>query len=73
MRDISRGEGSKIKYMERSTHKKRKYDTSEKQSVKAAAQEFLEKAARELFGGNTGGFKGPLIKVDSSSEDEPVE
>ncbi|KAB5513828.1 hypothetical protein DKX38_027734 [Salix brachista] len=73
MRDISRGEGSKIKYMERSTHKKRKYDTSEKQSVKAAAQEFLEKAARELFGGNTDGFKGPLIKVDSSSEDEPVE
>ncbi|KAF9662053.1 hypothetical protein SADUNF_Sadunf18G0013300 [Salix dunnii] len=74
MRDISRGEGSKkIKYMERSTHKKRKYDTSEKQSVQAAAQEFLEKAARELFGGTTDGFKGPLIKVDSSSDNEPVD
>ncbi|KAJ6915294.1 hypothetical protein NC651_017324 [Populus alba x Populus x berolinensis] len=69
MRNISKGEGPKIKYTERSTRKKRKCDTSEKQSVQAAAQEFLEKAARELFGGNADGFKGPLIKTDSSSED----
>lgn len=74
MRNISKGEGPKIKYTERSTRKKRKCDTSEKQSVQAAAQEFLEKAARELFGGNTDGFKGPLIKSDSSSEDNlPVD
>ena len=69
MRNISKGEGPKIKHTERSARKKRKCDTSEKQSVQTAAQEFLEKAARELSGGNTDGFKGPLIKIDSSSEE----
>ncbi|KAJ6743851.1 SUN-COR STEROID HORMONE RECEPTOR CO-REPRESSOR [Salix viminalis] len=69
MRNISKGEGPKIKHTKRSARKKRKCDTSEKQSVQTAAQEFLEKAARELFGGNTDGFKGPLIKIDSSSEE----
>ncbi|KAJ6329919.1 hypothetical protein OIU76_008693 [Salix suchowensis] len=62
LRNISKGEGPKIKHTERSARKKRKCDTSEKQSVQTAAQDFLEKAARELFGGNTDGFKGPLIK-----------
>ncbi|KAG5244462.1 nuclear nucleic acid-binding protein [Salix suchowensis] len=69
LRNISKGEGPKIKHTERSARKKRKCDTSEKQSVQTAAQEFLEKAARELLGGNTDGFKGPLIKFDSSSEE----
>ena len=69
MRNISKGEGPKIKHTEWSARKKRKCDTFEKQSVQTAAQEFLEKAALELFGGNTDGFKGPLIKIDSSSEE----
>lgn len=68
MRDISKGEGPR-KHSETNTWKRRKFQSSEKPSVQKAAQEFLEKAARELFGGNTNGFKGP-VKVDSSSEDE---
>ncbi|GKV03148.1 hypothetical protein SLE2022_034270 [Rubroshorea leprosula] len=73
MRDISRGQGPKIKYTERSVQKKRKHRSSEKQSqsVQAAAKEFLEKAARELFGDNDGGFKGPL-QIDNLDK-EPVE
>ncbi|KAJ4838940.1 hypothetical protein Tsubulata_042303 [Turnera subulata] len=70
MRNISTGKGpSRSKHLETNSHKRRKYQSSEKPSVQKAAQEFLEKAARELFGGNTEGFKGP-IQVDSSSEDE---
>lgn len=71
MRDISKGEGPRIKYLESTVQKKRKYQSSEKQSVQTAAKEFLEKAARELFGDSSGGVKGP-IQIDSSSEDEPA-
>ncbi|GAB4854649.1 hypothetical protein Ancab_023231 [Ancistrocladus abbreviatus] len=62
MRSISKGEGRRIKYLERNVQKKRKYPSSEKQSVRAAAQEFLEKAARELRGENADqkGLLGPL-------------
>ncbi|WRX33392.1 hypothetical protein QQP08_025879 [Theobroma cacao] len=70
MRQISRGEGPKIKYSD-SRVKKRKYQSSEKQSVQAAAKEFLEKAASELFGDNKGGFKGPL-QADTSDDDLPL-
>ncbi|KAL4333045.1 hypothetical protein GQ457_07G043960 [Hibiscus cannabinus] len=52
MRQISKGD-SNVK-------KKRKYQSSEKQSVQDAAKEFLEKASRELFGDRKDGFKGPL-------------
>ncbi|XP_019415150.1 PREDICTED: nuclear nucleic acid-binding protein C1D [Lupinus angustifolius] len=68
MRTISRGEGSK-NHHERAGQK-RKYDSSGKQSVKTAAKEFLEKAAREILGNNDDGIKGPLQIVMSDEEDE---
>ncbi|KAI8547654.1 hypothetical protein RHMOL_Rhmol07G0212600 [Rhododendron molle] len=70
MRDISKGEGPKMKYLERSVHKKRKCQPSEKQSVRAATQEFLEKAARELLGDNRSGIKGPLQPNTSYEHDQ---
>jgi len=71
MRDISKGEGPKMKYLERSVHKKRKCQSSEKKSVRAATQEFLEKAARELLGDNNSGIKGPLQPNTSYEHDQP--
>lgn len=68
MRNISRGEGQKRKHGERAGQK-RKYPSSEKLSVQAAAKEFLEKATRELLGGNNGGVKGPL-QIDNISDDD---
>ena len=68
MREISRGEGSRIKHSERSGQKKRKY-SSDKPSIQSAAQAFLEKAAREILGDGIDGLKGPL-QVDSSDEDD---
>ncbi|XP_009597933.1 uncharacterized protein LOC107825425 [Nicotiana tabacum] len=72
MREISKGEGTRIKYLERVVHKKRKYQSSEQQSVRTAAQEFLEKAARELLGENESGFKGPLQLPKGDDEDLPM-
>lgn len=68
MKNISKAEGPKMKYVERNVHKKRKCQTSEKQSVRSAAQDFLEKAARELLGDNNSGIKGPL-QPQASDED----
>ncbi|CAN4112927.1 unnamed protein product [Withania somnifera] len=70
MREISKGDGPRIKYLERIVHKKRKYP--EQQSVRTATQEFLEKAARELLGENQGGFKGPLQLPEGDGEDVPM-
>ena len=70
MRNISRGEGPKIKYLESSVQKKRKYQSSEKPSAQTAAKEFLEKAARELLG-DKGGIKGPLQAEASDEDDVP--
>ncbi|XP_059286198.1 uncharacterized protein LOC132039704 isoform X1 [Lycium ferocissimum] len=70
MREISKGEGTRIKYVERIAHKKRKYP--EQQSVRTAAQEFLEKASRELLGENQSGFKGPLQLPEGDGEDLPM-
>lgn len=72
MRNISRGEGPKIKYLERSVQKKRKYQSSDKQSVQTAAKEFLEKAACELLGDNNCGFKGPLLAEASDEDNAPA-
>lgn len=72
MRDISRGEGSNIKYLERKVQKKRKYQSPNKQSVQSAANEFLEKAAREILGDSEGGRKGPLQANSSDEEDVPL-
>ncbi|ONK66850.1 uncharacterized protein A4U43_C06F12680, partial [Asparagus officinalis] len=47
MREISRQEDTRNRF-----NNKRKHSPSEKQSVRDAAQEFLEKAARELLGSN---------------------
>ncbi|KAI5403872.1 hypothetical protein KIW84_051135 [Lathyrus oleraceus] len=68
MRNLSRGEGQKRKHGERAGQK-RKYQSSERPSVQTAAKEFLEKATRELLGGNNGGIKGPL-QIDNMSEDD---
>lgn len=68
MREISRGEGRGFKYLNTNLQKKRKYQSSEKQSVRSAAQEFLEKAARELLGDNKNGIKGPLQPDDSDDD-----
>ncbi|XP_052190268.1 uncharacterized protein LOC127799975 [Diospyros lotus] len=73
LRDIRRGEGPKIKYVDRSAHKKRKHRSSEKQSISTAAQEFLEKAARELLGDNKSGFKGPLQPEAFNEDDQPMD
>ncbi|XP_019167752.1 PREDICTED: nuclear nucleic acid-binding protein C1D [Ipomoea nil] len=72
MREISKGEGTRMKYLERVVHKKRKYQSTDKQSVQSAAQEFLEKASRELLGDNKNGFKGPLRRPEDSDEDIPI-
>ncbi|XP_047964648.1 nuclear nucleic acid-binding protein C1D-like isoform X2 [Salvia hispanica] len=65
MRGISRGEGNGFKYVNRNLQKKRKYQSSEKQSIPSVSQGFLEKAAHELLGDNKNGVKGPLQPVDS--------
>lgn len=70
MRNISKGEGKKIKYVETNVQKKRKYPSTEKKSVQTAAQEFLEKATWELLGDNNDGFKGPLRAETSEDEEE---
>lgn len=67
MREISRGERPRTNYMERTSQKKRKCQSSGPQSIQAAARDFLEKAAQELMGKNKSGFKGPLVDI---SDDE---
>lgn len=67
MKSLSRGEKPMMNNQGRSGQK-RKYESTQKQSVKDAAKEFLEKAAREIFGGNVGDIKGPIPK-DMSDED----
>ncbi|ONK68930.1 uncharacterized protein A4U43_C05F17510 [Asparagus officinalis] len=64
MREISRQEDTRSRF-----NNKRKHSPSEKQSVRAAAQEFLEKAARELLGSNDHGMKGPLRNEISDKDD----
>lgn len=68
MREISRGEGQRFKYVNNNLQKKRKHHSPEKQSVRVAAQEFLEKAAIELLGDNKNGVKGPLQPEDSDDD-----
>lgn len=68
MKEISRRQGTTIKYSERNVHKKRKYGSPEKQCVQTAAKVFLEKAARELLGDNKGSLKGPVQLEDSDAE-----
>ncbi|XP_073025962.1 uncharacterized protein [Primulina eburnea] len=70
MREVSRGESRRINYLERSIQKKRKYQAPEKQSLRSAAQEFLEKASRELLGDNKNVTKGPLQLRSEDSEGE---
>ncbi|XP_023739226.1 uncharacterized protein LOC111887291 [Lactuca sativa] len=68
MREISRREGVKSG----NVSKKRKYLSSDKPSVRTAAQEFLEKAARELLGNDKSSFKGPLKPQDEDEDDMAV-
>lgn len=70
MRDISRGNGARSRPSEqRRAKKKRRYESAEKPSARAAAQEFLEKAARELLSSSDCGLKGPLQNI-SDEDDE---
>ncbi|KAL0919389.1 hypothetical protein M5K25_011481 [Dendrobium thyrsiflorum] len=69
LHDISRGKGDRTtSFMASRAKKKTKYQSPEKQSVRAAAQEFLEKAARELFGSNDSSVKGPLQHLNSDDK-----
>ncbi|KVH91416.1 nuclear nucleic acid-binding protein C1D [Cynara cardunculus var. scolymus] len=69
MREISRREGVNRGNSEGNVNKRRKYLSSDKTSVKTAAQEFLEKAARELLGDDKSSFKGPLKPQDTDEDD----
>ncbi|ERN07053.1 hypothetical protein AMTRI_Chr12g273440 [Amborella trichopoda] len=70
MREISREDGQRSQFEERRRGKrKRKSQVTEKQSVHAAAEEFLAKATRELLG-DKDSLRGPLR--DESSEEEKV-
>jgi exosome complex protein LRP1 len=71
IRDLSKGEKSRIRYSETSA-RKRKYQSNEKQSVQSAAKDFLEKAAREIIGHNENGLKGPLVAAADGSDDVEV-
>ncbi|KAL8153092.1 hypothetical protein V2J09_010852 [Rumex salicifolius] len=79
LKEISKNESGRISYINRNLQKKRKYESPEiryKPSVRAAAQEFLEKAALELLGDQQEGFKGPIAPIlieDSSEEDSEEE
>lgn len=70
MREISKGEAV-MKVVETNVHKKRKCHS--KMSVQTAAQQFLEKATRELLGGNSSGFKGPLNPQDINDNELPID
>ncbi|KAL9233929.1 hypothetical protein vseg_008861 [Gypsophila vaccaria] len=63
LRAIGNSEEGGMKYSERNVQKKRKYQSSDTKSVREAAKEFLEKAARELLGESNGSVKGPLAPV----------
>ncbi|THU58303.1 hypothetical protein C4D60_Mb03t12790 [Musa balbisiana] len=73
LRDISRGDFVRIRPSDNHrAKKKRKQQKPERQSARAAAQEFLEKAARELIGAGELGLKGPLQEI-SDEEDEQID
>ncbi|KAK8949878.1 hypothetical protein KSP40_PGU016817 [Platanthera guangdongensis] len=59
---------SRRSFINNRVKKKAKYQSSDKQSVRAATHEFLEKAARELFGSNDSSVKGPLQNLSSDDE-----
>nr|XP_043629144.1 nuclear nucleic acid-binding protein C1D [Erigeron canadensis] len=73
MREISRRERVNRGHSEGHVSKRRKYLSSNKTSVKTAAQEFLEKATRELLGDEKSSFKGPLRPQDSDGDDMSTE
>lgn len=66
LRDLSRG--GFVRRPPDHNRSKKKHKPN-KQSTRAAAQEFLEKAARELLGACEPGLKGPL-QVISDQEDD---
>ncbi|XP_020570890.1 nuclear nucleic acid-binding protein C1D [Phalaenopsis equestris] len=70
LHNISTGKGDRTPFMTNRAKKKTKYQSFERQSARAAAQEFLEKAARELFGSNDSSVKGPLQNLESDDEDD---
>lgn len=71
MVNISRGEGTNINYPEQAGQK-RKYPSSEEQSVQTDAEEFLEKATGELLGDNIGSSKKAIV-IDLSDDDDDDE
>ncbi|KAK9100177.1 hypothetical protein Scep_023607 [Stephania cephalantha] len=71
MREISRGNGKNRLSDRENGKKKRKYQSKGRQSIQAAAEEFLKKAAKELFGNNNGDIKGPL-RIKSEDEEDAI-
>ncbi|GJX58463.1 hypothetical protein Tco_0289853 [Tanacetum coccineum] len=67
MREISRQEGVN---REGNVSKRRKYLSPSNKSVKTVAEEFLEKASRELLGDNKSSVKGPFKLQDSDEDDD---
>ncbi|GJT26565.1 hypothetical protein Tco_0906840 [Tanacetum coccineum] len=67
MREISRREGVN---REGNVSKRRNYLSPSNKSVKTDAEEFLEKASRELLGDNKSSGKGPFKLQDSDEDDD---
>jgi exosome complex protein LRP1 len=64
MQEISRGERRSW-----SGQKRKPEPLPEKKSVRAAAEEFLAKAAQELIGHSDSRVKGPVILIPDEDED----
>ena len=64
MQAISRGEGGGW-----SGKKRKPQPMSDRKSVRAAAEEFLAKAAQELSGYNDSRVKGPIRLIPDEDED----
>ncbi|KAK1293604.1 hypothetical protein QJS10_CPB17g00183 [Acorus calamus] len=72
LREISKGETGGSRCSESwGAHKKMKYQTSGKQSVRAMAEDFLEKARQEILGASCA-VQGPLRDESSDEEDGMV-
>ena len=71
MTDISSGEGPKMNKYQEQAGQKRKYPSSEEQSVQIAAGELVnvKKETVEVLGDNNGSIKEPIV-IDISDDDD---
>ncbi|TKY58041.1 hypothetical protein E2542_SST15096 [Spatholobus suberectus] len=70
MKNISGGEGPETNYQERAGQK-RKYPSSEEQSVQIDAMESLENEKGEHLDDNNGNIKGAIV-IDISDDDDEL-